>query len=217
MQRSQERCFQPTTLLYPPWPTTYIIMAISPVIWLGSISNRAMSSNPWTVKLHGVSRLSPHQTNVHVHCFDFRRNRFPQVHWEDQLCVWSHLSFRMTRRSRQISVLVPLLRRPNSIGALISPFATAILPPSWRKLLVSLTLVVFLEFSAHQPNSTWKFIGTTLIYLASDAFTSYQQATGAVLDNDTGLLRLTRAQFRNLESLFFTIHGVGPLSFSPGE
>ena len=150
--------------------------------------------------------------------FDFRGNRFPQVHWEDQLCVWSHLSFTMTRRSRQISVLVPLLRWPGHIGALISLFATATLPPSWRKLLVSLTLVkkVSLEFSALQPNSTW-IPGTTLIYLASDAFTSYQQATGAVPDNDTGLLRLTRAQFRNLKSLFFIIHGVSPLSFSPGE
>jgi len=67
------------------------------------------------------------------------------------------------------------------------------------------------------PTKLNKFLGTTLIYLASDAFTSYQQATGAVLDNDTGLLRLTRAQFRNLESLLFTIHGVGPLFFSPGE
>jgi len=73
--------------------------------------------------------------------FDFRRNRFPQVDWEGQFCVWSHLSFTMTWRSRQISVLVALLRGPNSIGALISPFATATLPPSWRKLLVSLTLV----------------------------------------------------------------------------
>jgi len=217
MQLSQERCFQPTTLSYPPWLTTYIIMAISPVIWLGSISNRAMSSTPRTVKLHGVSCLFPHQTDIHVHCFDFRRNRFSQVHWEDQLCVWFHLSFRMTRRSRQISVLVPLLRRPGHIGESISPFVTATLPPSWRKLLVLLTLVVSLKFSAHQPSSTWKFLGTTLIYLASDAFTSYQQATGAVLDNDTGLLRLTRAQFRNLKSLFFTIHGVSPLFFSPGE
>lgn len=76
---------------------------------------------------------------------------------------------------------------------------------------------ISLEFSAFQPSSTWKFLGTTLIYFASDAFASYQQATGAVLDNDTGFLRLTRSQFRNLKSLFFTIHGVSPLSFSPGE
>jgi len=46
--------------------------------------------------------------------------------------------------------------------------------------------------------------GTTLILLASDAITRYRQATGAVLDNTTGLLRLTSAQFANLQSLFFT-------------
>lgn len=41
-----------------------------------------------------------------------------------------------------------------------------------------------------------------------DAFTRYQRATGAVADNNTGLLRLTTAQFANLQSLFFTINGV---------
>ena len=33
-------------------------------------------------------------------------------------------------------------------------------------------------------------------------------ATGAVPDNDTGLLRLTAAQFANLQSLFMTINGL---------
>ncbi|KAM5546209.1 hypothetical protein V8D89_000335 [Ganoderma adspersum] len=47
--------------------------------------------------------------------------------------------------------------------------------------------------------------GTTLILLASDALARYQRATGAVLDNTTGLLRLTTAQFANLQSLFFHI------------
>lgn len=41
-----------------------------------------------------------------------------------------------------------------------------------------------------------------------DAFTRYQRATGAVADRNTGLLRLTTAQFANLQSLFFTINGV---------
>ncbi|KIJ40036.1 hypothetical protein M422DRAFT_257104 [Sphaerobolus stellatus SS14] len=49
--------------------------------------------------------------------------------------------------------------------------------------------------------------GTTLILLASNAITAYQKANGAVLDNTTGLLRLTTAQFANLQSLFFTIGG----------
>nr|AHA86292.1 aspartic protease 2 [Leucoagaricus gongylophorus] len=50
--------------------------------------------------------------------------------------------------------------------------------------------------------------GTTLLLLASNAITLYQRATGAVLDNNTGLLRLTPAQFANLQSLFFTTNGV---------
>ncbi|KAF8899074.1 aspartic protease [Infundibulicybe gibba] len=50
--------------------------------------------------------------------------------------------------------------------------------------------------------------GTTLVLLATDAFNRYRSATGAVLDNNTGLLRITAAQFANLQSLFFTINGV---------
>lgn len=49
--------------------------------------------------------------------------------------------------------------------------------------------------------------GTTLIYLASDAFSAYQQATGASLDESTGLLKLTSDQYDNLQSLFFEING----------
>ncbi|TCD68311.1 hypothetical protein EIP91_011170 [Steccherinum ochraceum] len=49
--------------------------------------------------------------------------------------------------------------------------------------------------------------GTTLTLLATDAIQRYQRATGAVLDNNTGLLRLTTAQFNSLQSLFFTIGG----------
>ncbi|KAH8080683.1 acid protease [Cristinia sonorae] len=47
--------------------------------------------------------------------------------------------------------------------------------------------------------------GTTLLLLASDAVVVYQDLTGAVFDEDTGLLRITPAQFAKLESLFFTI------------
>jgi len=47
--------------------------------------------------------------------------------------------------------------------------------------------------------------GTTLLMIASDAFQSYQQATGATLDQTTGLLKLSTADFDNLQSLFFQI------------
>ncbi|KAI0766435.1 acid protease [Trametes elegans] len=49
--------------------------------------------------------------------------------------------------------------------------------------------------------------GTTLLLLATDAFQAYERATGAKLDNATGLLTLTEAQFENLQSLFFNIGG----------
>jgi len=50
--------------------------------------------------------------------------------------------------------------------------------------------------------------GTTLILLATDAVQAYTRLTGATLDLSTGLLRLTTAQFRQLQSLFFTIDDV---------
>lgn len=43
---------------------------------------------------------------------------------------------------------------------------------------------------------------------ASDGFAIYQEATGGVLDDNTGLLSFTADQFAALESLFFTINGV---------
>ncbi|KAH8992596.1 acid protease [Lactarius hatsudake] len=50
--------------------------------------------------------------------------------------------------------------------------------------------------------------GTTLVLIATDAFQKYQKATGATLDQTTGLLTLTASQFNNLQSLFFDIGGV---------
>ncbi|KIP04810.1 hypothetical protein PHLGIDRAFT_25390 [Phlebiopsis gigantea 11061_1 CR5-6] len=49
---------------------------------------------------------------------------------------------------------------------------------------------------------------TTLVLLATDAFTRYKAAVGAVLDSETGLLKITPAQFATLGSLFFNINGV---------
>ncbi|OJT12452.1 Polyporopepsin [Trametes pubescens] len=50
--------------------------------------------------------------------------------------------------------------------------------------------------------------GTTLLLIASDALQAYTAANGAVFDDDVGLYRLTPAQFADLKSLFFNIHGV---------
>ncbi|EKM61604.1 uncharacterized protein PHACADRAFT_204771 [Phanerochaete carnosa HHB-10118-sp] len=49
--------------------------------------------------------------------------------------------------------------------------------------------------------------GATLILIATDATMRYQQATGAVFDNATGMFRLTPEQFANLQSLYFHING----------
>ena len=49
--------------------------------------------------------------------------------------------------------------------------------------------------------------GTTLMLIASDALSKYQNLTGATTDGTTGLLRLTTAQYAKPQSLFFTIGG----------
>ena len=41
----------------------------------------------------------------------------------------------------------------------------------------------------------------------ADAFKRYQSATGAILDDNTGLLMLTPTQFNNLQPLVFTAGG----------
>ncbi|KAI0718143.1 aspartic peptidase domain-containing protein [Cerioporus squamosus] len=47
--------------------------------------------------------------------------------------------------------------------------------------------------------------GTTLIMLATDAYNTYQNATGATVDDNTGLLKITNDQYANLKSLYFEI------------
>jgi hypothetical protein len=48
--------------------------------------------------------------------------------------------------------------------------------------------------------------GTTLVYLATDAYKKYVSATGATLDSTTGLLKISNPA--NLKSLFFKIGSV---------
>ncbi|KIJ58536.1 hypothetical protein HYDPIDRAFT_34065, partial [Hydnomerulius pinastri MD-312] len=49
--------------------------------------------------------------------------------------------------------------------------------------------------------------GTTLILIASDAFSQYQSATGGTMDENTGLLTITSEQYANLQTLTFNIGG----------
>ena len=51
-------------------------------------------------------------------------------------------------------------------------------------------------------------IGTTLVLIATNAFSTYQSDTGAVLDDTTGLLRITSTQYKNLKTLTFVVGGV---------
>lgn len=47
--------------------------------------------------------------------------------------------------------------------------------------------------------------GTTLVLIATDAFSRYRSLTGATEDATTGLLRITTANYANLQSLFFNV------------
>jgi hypothetical protein len=49
--------------------------------------------------------------------------------------------------------------------------------------------------------------GSTFILIASDAYQRYQAATGAVVDPDTGFLKITPAQYKALKTLDFNING----------
>ncbi|KAG1742570.1 acid protease [Suillus lakei] len=49
--------------------------------------------------------------------------------------------------------------------------------------------------------------GTTLILIASDALSKYQTATGATMDETTGLLTITPGQYARLQTLTFKIGG----------
>lgn len=55
--------------------------------------------------------------------------------------------------------------------------------------------------------------GTTLVLLASDFFEAYKNVTGAVLDERTGLLKLTKAQFAQLETLYIVAGDVSHFDF----
>ncbi|KAG6334306.1 hypothetical protein ID866_4785 [Astraeus odoratus] len=50
--------------------------------------------------------------------------------------------------------------------------------------------------------------GTTLILIATNAYTKYKSLTGAVADSSTGLLRITTSQYNSLQNLDFNIGGV---------
>jgi hypothetical protein len=60
---------------------------------------------------------------------------------------------------------------------------------------------IVISVSADSP--VWK--GTTLIYLANDAYNKYKSATGATLDPITGLLRLPASEYSSLSNLTFNI------------
>ncbi|KAG2068135.1 acid protease, partial [Suillus decipiens] len=56
--------------------------------------------------------------------------------------------------------------------------------------------------------------GTTLVLIASDAFSTYQSATGAIEDESTGLLRITSTQYSALKNLDFHV-GINTYALAP--
>ncbi|KAG1748362.1 acid protease [Suillus paluster] len=56
--------------------------------------------------------------------------------------------------------------------------------------------------------------GTTLILIATDAFNQYKSATGATMDQTTGLLTITSDQYAKLQTLTFNIGG-SPYDLTP--
>ena len=54
----------------------------------------------------------------------------------------------------------------------------------------------------------WYLVGTTQVLLSTDAFEIYQNATGAVYDPDTGLLKIKADQYENLESIYIKVNCV---------
>jgi hypothetical protein len=58
--------------------------------------------------------------------------------------------------------------------------------------------------------------GTTLIYLATEAYSAYAHATGAVFDDqDTHLLSITKEQYKALKPLTFNMGSAGSHTLSP--
>lgn len=49
--------------------------------------------------------------------------------------------------------------------------------------------------------------GTSLLLLATDGFDAYTAATGSTLDQNTGLLSISSANYANLQSLFLNVGG----------
>ncbi|KAG6823171.1 hypothetical protein H0H93_004125, partial [Arthromyces matolae] len=56
---------------------------------------------------------------------------------------------------------------------------------------------------------------TTFLFLSSDAYARYVQATGAILDPAIGLLTVNSTQIDSLQSLYFNINGVSSFLLSP--
>jgi hypothetical protein len=54
-----------------------------------------------------------------------------------------------------------------------------------------------------------------LIYLATDAYNAYVASTGAVYDQDVGLLAITEEQYTALQPLVFNIGTAGSFELPP--
>ena len=99
------------------------------------------------------------------------------------------------------SCLLPPLLRSISFGVSTSPSVMAPGRLYWLSQLESSILDV------HSNNLFWLdfLTGTTLIIIATDAFSRYKTATSAVVKSTIGLLCLTSAQLSNLKKVCFSL------------
>src|SRR6267154_3698750 len=110
-----------------------------------------------------------------------------------------------------VSVLSPPLNLHPTTG--VSPRALHTAPGrSWQRMLVSLTLVAH---SSPLPMVRISNAASVLYHkqCSIDAYRAYMVATGAVLDETTGHLRITPDQYGALLPLNFNIGPVRPFCF----
>ena len=109
--------------------------------------------------------------------------------------------------TRSWTALVLRFPPPVISGVSTSPSTTVLLSTSYRPLLVLSTLEPLSSSLLPVSTSFLTRCSVRTNHTRADGFIRYQIATGAILDIETGLLRITSTQFNRLQSLFFEAGG----------
>jgi hypothetical protein len=143
-------------------------------------------------------------TNISI-----RRYGQLQVHWIDQLCVgefcWIMARFLTTQQACHEHQTGRLLLGHSAVHHIrnINHDHARYRRHSGHCRYWYVPSVCPMQYSV-----TLTSTGTTLLLLPTDAYKRYMQATEAVVDSRTGLLKISKAKYANLKSLFFHINGV---------